>query len=196
MTGPEAPSAASTDPQTWVDRYGDALYRIALVRVRSADVAEEVVQETFLAAFRARAGFRGGSAELTWLVGIMKNKIVDHFRARRRTVPATDLESGAGAFDGLFDDRGRWLRPPAKWREDPDALLRQREFVQVLRECLSGVPDRQAQAFLLRILDDRATEEVCKTLGVSATNLGVLIHRARHRLRTCLEDRWFEGKGE
>jgi len=176
-------------PETWVDAHGDALFRIAMLRVRDAGIAEDLVQEAFLAACRSVDSFRGGSSEFTWLVAILNNKIADHVRRKNRFRPATDLGPEADSFDRLFDERGRWLNPPSKW-DGPDGL-REKEFMEVLRGCLKGVPERQAEAFWLRLVDERPAGEVCNILEVTATNLGVLIHRARQHLRNCIEHRWF-----
>lgn len=182
----------SSDPERWVDVHGDALFRVALLRVRDRGLAEDLVQETFLAAYRARTSFEGRSREFTWLVGILKRKLADHARRRRAARPVTDLGPEAEFFDRLFDDRGRWANPPPRWEGDPEHLLRERDFFNVLRGCLEDLPPRQAEAFMLRVMDERPPGEVCNILGVSATNLGVLLHRARQHLRACLGRRWFE----
>jgi RNA polymerase sigma-70 factor (ECF subfamily) len=177
------------DPERWVERYGDLLYRFALLRVRDPQVAEDLVQDAFLSALQARGGFRGGASESTWLVGILKHKIVDHFRRSGREVAETDLSDED--TESLFDERGRWLRPPAEWQDDPEALLRNRQFLEILRECLDGLPETARRAFVMREVDGERSGAICKILGISSTNLYVILHRARERLRRCLEHRWF-----
>ncbi len=180
--------------------HGDVLYRYALGRVQEADAAEELVQETFLAALRARARFAGRSSERTWLVGILRHKIVDHLRRRGRERPAPDRDAlpAAGpsdeAWDKRFDARGKWRVPPGRWGEDPSALLERAEFWETFRRCLSGLPPRLGQAFTLREMDEMSSDEVRGVLNVSAANRWVLPHRARTRLCRCLESKWFGAK--
>jgi len=185
-----------SDPAEWVDRHGDALFRFAMLRVRDRDRAEELVQEAVLAAFRARDRFEGRSAERTWLIQILKNKIADFYRRRRREVPATDVAAEPEAAEDLFDHKGRWETKPVNWAGDPGALRESEEFLAVLRECMDGLPERQAEGFSLRVRDERTTDEVTNLLTLTRTNLGVLLHRARMKLRRCLEASWFgEGGG-
>ncbi|MFQ5991751.1 MAG: sigma-70 family RNA polymerase sigma factor [Nitrospiraceae bacterium] len=180
-----------SDPHTWPDRYGNYLFRSALTRVRDRVLAEEIVQETFLAALQARARFSGQSSERTWLVGIMKHKIIDQFRKQSREYHTEDIDSlGEGPKrDRAFDEAGHWRLPdqgPREWA-NPAAAIEQKEFWTVLRQCLGELPPRFAQAFTLREVDDLSSQEVCQALKVSSGNLWVILHRARKHLRACLE---------
>ena len=184
------------DPETWVDQHGDALYRYALFRVQNAQVAEDLVQETLIAALRARDGFAGRSTVRTWLFGILKHKIIDHIRKVSRERPHEDIEFLMNMSDDIFDGRGGWKAKPAEWTTDPALLFQQHEFWEILQACMLALPPRLNQAFTLRELDGLSTEEVRKILQVSATNGGVMLHRARMRLRECLERKWFDENGE
>jgi RNA polymerase sigma-70 factor (TIGR02943 family) len=186
---PTAPAAA-IDPTAWVDQHGDALFRFALFRVGRAELAEDLVQETFLAAWRGREAFAGRSSERTWLMGILKNKIADHLRRRNRDKQevepiATDI------LEELFDDRGHWRNPPPRCTADPAADLERAEFHETLRRCLGKLPGRWAAAFCLREMDGLPSEDVREALGVSAANLWTLLHRARLSLCRCLDLNWF-----
>lgn len=179
-----------SDPERWVDQYGDYLFRCALLRVRDPRLAEDIVQETLLAAFQGRDRFAGESSERSWLVGILKHKVIDHFRKDSREGPSEDLERLINEQDQAFDDRGHWKRDtagPKEWTEDPGTILERKEFWDVLKRCVSELPPRMAHAFSLREIDDLSSEEVCKVLNVTATNLWVMLHRGRTRLRRCLE---------
>lgn len=180
-----------SDPKEWLERHGDYLYRNALLRLRDPDAAEEVVQETFLAALTARGSFRGESSERTWMVGILKNKVIDHLRRRLREIPGGTAEELPCEREGLFDARGHWRAGmgPSTW-SDPTAALEQREFWRVLQRCLDGLPPRLRSAFVLREVDDLSTDAICGALSVTATNLGVMLHRCRMQLRRCLEGQW------
>jgi len=179
------------DPEVWVDEHGDALFRYALFRIHDAQVAEDLVQETFLAAIRGKDSFAGRSSVKTWLFGILKHKIIDHIRKISRERPEGDIETIADLANKNFDDQGGWKYQPSEWTTNPSLLFQQQEFWQILQSCLSELPPRLNQAFTLRELDGLSAEEVRKILGVTPTNGGVMLHRARMRLRECLELRWF-----
>jgi RNA polymerase sigma-70 factor (ECF subfamily) len=189
---------AKPDPTSWVDDYGDDLYRYAVFRVRNPETAEELVQETFLAGLKARESFSGRSSVKTWLFGILKHKIIDTFRRKDREKPlsAFDGDEAEGADEGFFDRSGHWNRPLQEWGEDPGVLARNREFREVLARCVADLPERLQRAFVLRELEDLERDEIRKILDVTATNFGVMLHRARVRVRACLESNWFAGKGE
>jgi RNA polymerase sigma-70 factor (ECF subfamily) len=186
---PRAPGLA-LDPETWVDRHGDLLYRYTLARVRDTQIAEELVQETFLAALRGRDRFAGRSSVRTWLFGILKHKIIDHIRKLSRERPKDNIEITAALNEEFFNEKGQWIFPPAKWKADPDELFEQKEFLATLHCCLSELPERMNHTFALRELDGLNTDEICKILNVSRSNVWVMLYRARLRLRECLEKRW------
>ena len=194
MPIPKTEAAAIENPESWVDNYGDFLYRFALARVKDVSVAEDLVQETFLAALRARDNFKGQSAERTWLTGILKHKIVDHIRKKIRE-PSTDkIETLSDTSDPDFDERGEWSIRPGKWGVNPGNLYEQKEFLDVLYRCLAELPERLAEAFIKREMDGLSTEEVCKELGITATNSWVMLYRARMSLRRCLENEWLSAE--
>jgi RNA polymerase sigma-70 factor (ECF subfamily) len=184
-----ADEEASNLIEAWVDAHGDRLYRHALSRVKRAEVAEDLVQETFIAAMRSAAQFRGEVSPVNWLLGILRHKIMDHFRAsyRAETAEALPEDDELGA---LFDERGRWRQQPGPWTVDDDLVSRE-EFWRAFRGCLDGLPARLRDIFTLRVVDDVESDAVCKALRISATNLWVSLHRARTRLRGCLEVSWF-----
>jgi len=179
------------DPEVWVDEHGDALFRYALFRIRDAQVAEDLVQEAFLAAIRGKDSFAGRSSVKTWLFGILKHKIIDHIRKVSRERPAEDIEAIADLADKNFDDQGGWKHQPSQWATNPGLLFQQQEFWEILQQCLSELPPRLNQAFTLRELDGHSVDEVRKILNVTPTNGGVMLYRARMRLRECLALRWF-----
>lgn len=179
------------DPEGWVETHGDILFRYALARLGDATAAEDAVQETLIAALQARAGFRAESAERTWLIGILRHKLCDHLRRRCRELPLSADEEGDAVVDHMFVADGHWRTPPGSWDGDPARLSEDREFWEVFARCRDALPARQAALFTMRTLDDADPEALCQEFGVSATNLWVLLHRARTRLRACLEEHWF-----
>ncbi len=191
-------SSTGSDPLVWVERYGDYLYGFALMRVRSGAAAEDLVQETFLAAIESRS-FAGKSAEKTWLVGILKHKIYDYYRrASREENRSAENASDAATCDYMFERQDEYKNhwndnyAPAEWHETPLEAVEKGEFQVVLTGCLSKLPARAANAFTLREIDGLSGREVCEMLEISTSNFWVLMHRARTHLRQCLEVNWFQ----
>ncbi|MCI0696436.1 sigma-70 family RNA polymerase sigma factor [candidate division KSB1 bacterium] len=187
--------ARALEPEAWVDKHGDYLYSYALLRVRNRELAEELVQETFLAALKSCKNFAQQSSERTWLIGILKHKIVDHFRRTSRERPVADFEANP-SDDDLFRKSGEWLDHwtqeggPKEWTDDPSQLVEQKEFWEVFNRCLAQLSPRLAEAFTLREIDGLSSEEVCEILSITPNNLWVMLHRARALLRRSLEMNW------
>jgi len=190
MNSDPAPRVSGSNPDQWVDAHADSLFRYALTRLRQRADAEDAVQETLLAALQAQRSFRGDSAERTWLLGILRHKIVDRIRiaVRAGDVDPLPVDHDSEHWNASND---HWIRPPQAWSGDPAALSENAEFWQQVRACFGALPERQAQVFALRTFDGLEAEEICKQIGISPTNLWVLLHRARTRLRACLESSWF-----
>lgn len=186
-------SASSPDPLVWLAEHGDVLYRYALARVRRPEVAEDLLQETFVAALRSKDGFQGKSSERTWLTGILRHKIMDYFRSRSRGLPEAQQMSHEDALNEFFDERGRWIEPPQAAAVRPDALLEQEDFWAVFDECLDTLSPRQREAFVRRAMEGEDTSTVCKALKITATNFWVMMYRARTQMRRCLMLKWFQG---
>lgn len=186
---------AASDPAEWLDRHGDALYRYAYVRTRNASLAEDLVQDTLLAALAAARSYSGAASERTWLIAILKNKLIDHQRRAGRETPLPDTVEDDDLSALVFDARGHWTLRPQEWGR-PHEALEQQQFWQVLEECVRALPARLAEAFLLREVDGLLADEVCKVLALTPSNLWVSLHRARLRLRLCLETRWFDRVSE
>jgi RNA polymerase sigma-70 factor, ECF subfamily len=189
---------AKSDPSEWVDRYGDYLFRFGMLRLRDRSTAEDLVQETFLAALKDRGSYSGNSSESTWMVGILKHKIADHYRRQAREAPLEGGDLREQPDPSSFDRSGHWTTGPADWGGNPADLYREQRFLDQFRKCLAGLSPNQANAFTLREIEGADTAEICKVLNVTETNLWVILHRARVLLRRCLETRWInrsEGKG-
>lgn len=174
-------------PEQWVDRHGDTLFRYALSRLRDPEAAEEVVQETFVAGLRASDQYSGEGAEGAWLLGICKRKVIDCVRRRRRPDAGTGGELDDDPSAALFDAKGNWRTDPRVLRERPDASMEREDFWKAFRGCLQRLSQRQADVFTLREVEDMAGDDICKELGISSSNLWVLLHRARLRLTQCMK---------
>ena len=132
------------------------------------------------------------SSERTWLIGILKHKLLDYFRkCSRETLCADDFFAQDSEIGDNFTSRGQWKQPPLSWPETPDKTLERKEFWTVMMNCLKKLPSKMRQVFSLRELEAMEGEQICKILGVSATNVHVLMHRSRFQLRLCLEKNWF-----
>lgn len=175
-----------------VHAYRPDLLRISKLQLRDDETAADVVQETVLAAFQARQSFAGKSKLKTWLIGILKFKIIDALRIRsREPVPASRLKTELDIEDieALFDTEGLWNHGPTVWA-DPESTARQQDFMQVMELCLEKLPPNSARVFMLRELFEVDAEEICALTFISRNHLGVLLYRARMSLRGCLEVHW------
>ncbi len=182
--------AEKLDPNAWLDRHGDVLFRYAVARVRDKAIAEDLVQDTLLAAIGAADTYRGGATEQTWLIGILRHKVLDYFRQSSREKQLQHEWSDEQDHD--FDDQGTWAVSIDPWRT-PEKAVEQDEFWGVLRGCVDTLPENLRTVFALRELDGLGTEELLATLDISTkNNLWVMLSRARKRLRRCLQNRWFE----
>ena len=185
------------DPSAWVDDHGDYLFRYALARLRDDAAAEDMVQETLLSAIQSLGSYGGRSAERTWLTGILKHKIIDHYRKTCRETSFDPSETDLTEFDPLFErqdefkDHWHDTLSPRIWKSSPEDALRQDEFFVVLQNCLTKLPERVAAVFSLREMNDLESDEICQLLGLSASNFWVMMHRARMSLRRCIEINWF-----
>src|SRR5206468_4123593 len=190
-----APSVQSdTGPERWVDDHGDVLYRYALERVRKPDVAQDLVQDTFLAAVRSYDKFAGQSSVRSWLCGILKHKICDYYRKLGRETSFTDMEFLADECSEKFVPEGFWVHMtgPKEWKPEADEVIHRDEFWQTMRDCLGKLPERVANVFMLREMEEVESKEICAMLSISDSNLWVMLHRARMALRECLAMNWFE----
>jgi len=182
-----------SDPSTWLDDYGDALYRYALLRVRSEPLAEDMVQETLLAGWQSLAQFTGQASVKTWLIGILKHKIIDHFRKySHETDSLDDFEDDEELLAHSFDADGHWKINLINWGT-PDKAISDEQFWQVFYRCLARLPQNMADLFILRTVEGLSSEECCKVLAIETTNqLCVALSRTRLKLRQCLEIQWFD----
>lgn len=183
--------ATQLDATKWVNEYGDMLYRYAMTRINDSDVAKDLVQDTFLAAWRNYNNFKGEISEKNWLYAILKNKIIDHFR--KASTRLTDSLPNVADEDPYFDEAQHWSATtvPKEWNDSSDAPVMKKEFYKVLRNCKSKLKEIQDTVFTLKYIDGLDSEEICKVLNLTASNYWVLIHRAKLQLRACLEKNWF-----
>lgn len=194
----EAPAADGTmNPASWVDEHGDCLFRFAVMRLRDESLAEDMVQETLLSAIQSLQSYVGKSSERTWLTGILKHKIIDHYRKNSRQVQITDEDTDLSSVDHFFERPDAWdghwaiAFRPVDPEQSPEQVMERSEFWDVMNGCLSALPERIASVFTLREMDGLTSDEICDVLSLSASNFWVIMHRARMQLRRCIEIKWF-----
>ena len=185
-----SPEASATSLE--LERHRPYLMRFALLQLRDRSAAEDAVQEALLAAIQGGERFAGQSSLRTWLVGILKHKIVDSLRKTARERPRESSPEGDGAENPevFFADDGHFAEPPGEWAS-PEQALEERRFFEALERCLQSLPRNTASAFTMRELMGLETGEICKELGISTSNCWVMLYRARMSLRACLERTWF-----
>ena len=182
-----------------MDQYGDYLFRFALGRVRNEALAQDLVQETFLAGIKAWSRFSARASVRTWLTGILKNKIVDHYRKSTREPLLGDLAARRDGSDDDFDEDGHWLidqpAAPRAWAEDVVAQADREGFWKAFNACSDKLPEQVRRVFLLREVDGEESDVICRLLAITSQNYWTIMHRARHALRRCLESHYFAPGG-
>lgn len=184
-----------TSPLEWLELYGDYLFRFAYQRISNRETAEDLVQDTLLSAYRAFDTFEGKASVKTWLVSILKNKIIDHMR-RAKKVQFVSLEgmTDSDSADDSFNMLGIWKKIPPAWGLDPAEVAQSKDFLKQLGQCIDVLPDSMRSVFSLRTLDQLSTQEICELLKISENNVWVILHRARSRVRKCIEVNWLAGE--
>lgn len=192
----ESPNIKPTaeDVTKWLAEHGDMLYRYGLKRLGRPDIAEDLVQETFVSALRSADSFEGRSKVQTWLVSILRHKIADHLRQLSRQ-RERDSAARSEAESSPFNN-GYWREGVKAWPTDPSDAVENQEFWQILNECHDKLPAKLGIAFRMRELEDLSMAEICETLEITTTNLSVRLHRARLLLRDCLTQNWFLTGGQ
>lgn len=176
-------------PDTWVDRYADYLYRYALTRVNDEELARDLVQETFIAGLQSMGNFQGRASERTWLVAILKRKVIDHYRRANTHKGRAEVRMDFGTGE---EEQESWLEGQVA---DPESLrendaIENAELGLAIERCLSTLPERHARVFTLKSIQGWDTEDICKEMGVNPSNVWVIIHRARTALMDCLGTHW------
>ncbi|WP_339701627.1 sigma-70 family RNA polymerase sigma factor [uncultured Marixanthomonas sp.] len=175
-------------PNTWVDRYSDYLYNYTIVRVNDHAIAQDLISETFLAGLKSKKNFKGNASERTWLIAILKRKIIDHYRKKNSKKGQAEIH-----INYTDDDmEGDWLEervqdPYDKTAEDE---LENNELGLAILECLDTLDERQAAIFKMKTIDNFDTEAICNEYNITPSNLWVIIHRARKAMANCLEKTW------
>ena len=177
-------------PNEWINNYADYLYNFTISRVNNSDLAKDLVQETFLAGLKSAKNFQGKATERTWLVSILKRKIIDHYRKINSKKGQAEVRMD---FYDHGENKGSWIeeRVPQNWDNTSEKQIEREELRNQLEACIDKLPEKYAIVFRMKTVQEFETEEICKELGITSSNLWVIIHRARTQLRKCMEDNWF-----
>ncbi len=179
----------SLEPNKWVDRYSDYLFNYTIVRVNDREIANDIISETFLAALKSAKYFKGEASERTWLISILKRKIIDYYRK---------INSRKGKAEVHIDysndyNEGEWLEEQVADQSDRTAEdeMENNELGLAILECLDSINEKHAAIFRRKTIDGLDTEAICNEFNITPSNLWVIIHRARTALAECLEKNWF-----
>ena len=176
-------------PENWVDRYSDYLYNYTIVRVNDHEMAQDLISETFLAGLKSKDNFKGDASERTWLISILKRKIIDHYRK-------INSSKGKAEIRVNYSDEaaeGEWLEEKVKDPFDRTAedTMENEELGMAILNCMDTLDERQAKIFKMKTIENYDTEAICNEFNITPSNLWVIIHRARRAMAICLEENWF-----
>ena len=179
------------NPTKWIKLYADYLYNYTISRVNNHELAKDIVQDTFFAALKAKDNFQGKASERTWLVSILKRKIIDHYRKINSAKGKAEVKMN---FYTDGDREGEWIeeRVPTSWTNEIEKNIENDELNSALEKCIGNLPKKYAMVFRMKTIQQFETEEICKELQITSSNLWVIIHRARTQLRKCMEESWFK----
>lgn len=183
-------SKVTLHPETWVDRYSDYLYNYTIVRVNDHEVAQDIISDTFLAGLKSKNNFKGEATERTWLISILKRKIIDHYRKINSKKGKAEVRIN---YNDL-DNEGDWLEEQVESYSEMNAQesMENEELGLAILGCLDSINEKQAEIFKLKTIDGVDTETICNEYNITPSNLWVIIHRARKALADCLETNWFK----
>lgn len=178
------------NPNNWIDNYADYLFNYTITRVSDADIAKDLVQDTFFAGLKSAKNFKGEATERTWLVAILKRKIIDYYRKINSNKGKAEVRMD---FYNNDENTGDWLeeKVPQSWENATEKNIENNELKNQLERCINSLPEKYAMVFRLKTIENFGTEEICKELNITASNLWVIIHRARTQLQKCMKDNWF-----
>ncbi len=179
------------NPKKWVDDYSDYLFNYTITRLNDHDLAKDLVQDTFLSALKSAKNFKGEATEKTWLVSILKRKIIDQYRKANSKKGQAEIRM---AFYENGEKKGKWIeeKAPSDWGNLGEKDIENNELKKILDLCIKALPEKYRMVFLLKTVKNYQTEEISNELELSSSNIWVIIHRARVQLRECMENNWFK----
>ena len=178
------------DPNKWITLYSDYLFNYTISRVNDREMAQDLVSETFLAGLKSMKNFKGEASERTWLISILKRKIIDYYRKINSNKGKAEVRM---TYNNDTESEGDWLeeRVADSFNKTAEDNLENTELGEAIEKCLAKLPHKQAQVFEMKTILNYETEVICNELNITASNLWVIIHRARTAMASCLEKNWF-----
>lgn len=178
------------NPNKWIDLYSDYLFNYTVTRVSDREIALDLVQDTFLAALKSMKNFKGEASERTWLISILKRKIIDHYRKINSNKGKAEVRI---TYNDDSESEGDWLeeRVADPFDKNAEDTMQNAELGDAIYNCLSKLPEKQAEVFKMKTIEGLETDYICNELNISASNLWVIIHRARVAMADCMEKTWF-----
>jgi RNA polymerase sigma-70 factor (ECF subfamily) len=181
-------------PANWPAKYYRYLFNFSMARVKNKQKAEDMVQDTFLKALKKQDQFQGISSEQTWLTAILKNNIYDAQRREAQMIPASQVGDSEATDEDFFDNNGNWKKEnvPTLWQSDQIDQLEQKELAGTMDKCISVLPENWAFIFKMKYMDDEKSDVICERMDITAQNFWTIIHRAKLKLKSCIERLWFK----
>lgn len=178
------------DPNLWIEKYGDYLFNYTITRVDHREIAQDLVQETFFAGLKSMKNFKGEASERTWLIAILKRKIIDYYRKINSTKGKAEVNMN---YNIDTETGGDWLeeRVADPFDNSADNKIENTELGLAIHDCIEKLPQKQGLIFKMKTIQKFDTETICKEFGITSSNLWVIIHRARTTMASCLEKNWF-----
>lgn len=178
------------DPNKWIDLYSDYLFNYTISRVNDRDLSKDLVQDTFFAGLKSMKNFKGEASERTWLISILKRKIIDHYRKINSKKGKAEVRM---SYNSDTETEGDWLeeRVADPFDKNAESVIENEELGEAIYSCLGKLPTKQATIFKMKTIEGIDTETICNELNITASNLWVIIHRARTAMASCMEKNWF-----
>ena len=178
------------NPNLWIDRYADYLFNYTITRVNDREIAQDLVQETFFAGLKSMKNFKGEASERTWLISILKRKIIDYYRKINSKKGQAEVRMN---YSGDSESEGDWIeeRVADPFDINAEGKIENEELGLAIHDCIDKLPEKQATVFKMKTLQGYETETICNELNITASKLWVTIHRARTALAGCLQESWF-----
>ncbi len=174
----------------WIEKYTEEMLSWTMYKISDTETAKDIVQDTFLAVLKNMDTFKEESNPKTWIFSILKNKITDYYRKKYKDPQKTDFEN----INTYFKENGEWIteKRPMDWHEEDKNLLDDTDFQKILNQCIDNLPSKWNALVKMKFLDEKETENICQELEISTTNMWQMMHRAKLKLRQCLEINWFK----
>lgn len=184
---------SAEDISIWVNSYSDELYAWSYYKTKLREVAEDLVQDTFLTAFQNKDKFRAESSHKIWLFAILNNKISDYFRKNSKQKQSMTDDEDLNSLQNHFTSTGKWANPESAdfWHNDTE-LLDDEVFRSVLEKCLANLPRKWNDSLLYKYILEKSASEICQDLNISMSNYWQLIHRSKLNMKKCIERNYFK----